>query len=150
MDCPSGRGLRLQRVEPQATVPRWNLKGETTMENLDLGYRLLALLADRRDTGIECPLSLWGEQEHEPLEALCQTWGATTLYAHFCLLEEYGLVERPGDAARYGLTARATAFLGEIGERGGWASVKERAVGCPVRPVMREVSRWVLDGCPDP
>ena len=119
------------------------------MENLDLGYRLLDLLADHRD-GIAAPLSVWGKQENEPLRAFCGTWCATTLYAHFCLLEEHGLVERLGDAAHYGLTPKATAFLGEVRERGGWDDVKERAVECPVRPVMREVSRWVLDGCPVP
>ena len=121
------------------------------MEDLDLDYKLLALLAHYPDVGIKCPLNLQGKQEFEPLEALCQTWGTMIVYEHFCLLEEYGLVERSSrDPACYGLTVVATAFLGEIEEQGGWADVKERAVKCPVRPVMREVSRWVLDGCPNP
>lgn len=118
------------------------------MEDLDLGYKLMELLSEHPRATVGPPLNLHGKQEYAPLEALCQTWSVEKVYANFCLLEEYGLVERAGDPACYVLTHPAMGFVGRVNERGGWATVKNGAIDCPVRQVMSEVCRWVYDGCP--
>lgn len=119
------------------------------MENLDLGYRVMVLL-QHPDADIGCPLNLHGRQSFCPLEDLCREWGTETVYVHFCQLEAYGLVGRGGDPPRYVVTPEGAAFLSEIGERGGWDLVKKRVVEQPVRPIMYEVCRWVMDRAPRP
>ena len=118
------------------------------MENLDLDYQIMVLLAEHPDAIISSPVNLHREQDFEPLEDLCKSWGTNAVLIQFYNLEEYQLVGRSGERSCYQLTAVAEVFLRAVDEHGGWPKVKKAAIDLPVRPVMNEVCRWVLDGCP--
>ena len=118
------------------------------MENLDLAYEVMSLLDGHPEVRIQAPLLIYHVESTGDLQGLCETWEPPDIYFHFSNLEAYRLIVRSGVPAHYHLAPAAAEMLAGVRQRGGWEWVREQAIKRPVRPEIREVCRWVLDGCP--